>query len=200
MKKWKRKISQKQTEKQCLGGCEQNKFFFAKAAAFEKWANTILCSEGKRAHIFVDTIWIWRMALFLQPHKITKHYKNWGFSRHKGKPKMALLVAKVPFWEGASKGGFYYLWYTKLCSAENTVFIVFSAIHSFAEIKECKLKNRNWPKMEVVCQHAKRCFFWGGAGGLLFFRCFLFFCFAKRPKKAIFLQFQRALLFQKACL
>ena len=45
------------------------------------------------------------MVLFWWPLKVTKHCKNRGFSRHKGKPKMTLLVAKVPFWErGLEKG------------------------------------------------------------------------------------------------
>ena len=56
---------------------------------------------------------------------------------------MALLVLKVPFWERASKGGFTICDTQELCSADNTIFIVFSAKHSFAEIKECKLKNKH---------------------------------------------------------
>ena len=56
---------------------------------------------------------------------------------------MALL-----FWEGASKRDFAICDTQKLCSAENTMFIVFSAKHSFAENKECNLnKNRNFPKI-----------------------------------------------------
>ena len=61
---------------------------------------------------------------------------------------MALLVSKVPFWEGASKRFFTICDTQKLCSAENTISIVFSAIHSFADIKECKLKkNRKLPNI-----------------------------------------------------
>ena len=39
----------------------------------------------------------WENGPFLCPFKVTKNYKNRGFSRHGGKPKMARLVAKVPF-------------------------------------------------------------------------------------------------------
>ena len=44
-----------------------------------------------------------------------------------GKPKMALLDAKVPFWEGAPKGVLQYV--------INTIVIVSSAKHSFADMK-----------------------------------------------------------------
>ena len=45
---------------------------------------------------------------------------------------------------------------------------MFSAKHSFVDMKECTLiKNKNLPKIVVVCQNAKRSFF-----GMFFF-CFL---------------------------
>ena len=44
---------------------------------------------------------------------------------------------------------FFAIWDAqKVCSAENTIFIVFSAKHSFAEIKECNLKNRKLQQKE----------------------------------------------------
>ena len=57
-----------------------------------------LCSEGKKGAHFVATIRFWKMVLCLRQFKVPKHYKNRGFSKHGGKPQMALLVAKVPFW------------------------------------------------------------------------------------------------------
>ena len=113
---------------------------------------------------------------------------------------MALLVAKVPFWEGASKGGFTICDTQKLCSAENTIFIVFSAKHSFAEIKDCKLRNRNLPKIGGCLPTCKKAlFFFFFLGGFVFFLCVFVRLFVKRPKKAIFLQFWRlfSILFPK---
>ena len=76
-------------------------------------------------------------------------------------------------------------------------------------MKECNLnKNKNLPKIEVVCQNAKRSFF-----GMFFFAfwwfCFLlpvfwFLCFAKKAQKgyfpAILEVFLSTLFPQKACL
>ena len=76
-----------------------NKRFFVKMASFRNIGKHYLCLEGKKTRTFVDTICFGKFHLFLWAYKITKHYKNWGFSRHRGKPKMALLVAKVTFWE-----------------------------------------------------------------------------------------------------
>ena len=116
------------------------------------------------------------MVLFMWPYQITKDYKNKGLSRNKGKPKMALWVSKVPCWEGASKGGFTICDTRKLCSAENTIFIVFQ-------------QNTAWQKAEIhhklgiACQHAK-----------VFFVCFslflaflcLFFFVEKKNLKGYF--------------
>ena len=72
---------------------------FCKNVIFREIGKHYLCSEGqKKVRIFVATICFWKMVLFWCPFKVTKHYKNRSFSRHRGKPKMALLVAKVPFW------------------------------------------------------------------------------------------------------
>ena len=60
----------------------------------------------EKTRILVATICFWKMVLFWWPFQVTKHNKNRGFSRYRGKPKMALLVAKVPFWKGAPKGVF----------------------------------------------------------------------------------------------
>ena len=60
--------------------------------------------RSKKVRIFVATICFWKMVLFWVPIQVTKHYKNRGFNGHRGKPKMALLVAKVPFWVFPRKG------------------------------------------------------------------------------------------------
>ena len=58
---------------------------------------------------------------FVCSFKVTKHYTNRGFSRHRGKPKIALSVAKVPFWEGASKGALLSV-IPKSCALLKTLF------------------------------------------------------------------------------
>ena len=105
-KRWKNEKNQ--TENSVIwGGCEEKRSFFVKMTIFRKIGKHYLCSEGKeKTHIFVATICFGKMVLCLCPFNVTKHYKTRGFSRYRRKPKMALLVAKVPFWEGASKGGF----------------------------------------------------------------------------------------------
>ena len=127
------------------------------------------------------------MVLYLWPYQITKHYKNRGFGKHRGKPQMALLVAKVLFWEGALKGVFTIFDTQKLCSAENTIFKMFLAKHSFAEIKECKLKqSRNLSKNWGCLPTCKKifCLFWCFGFSSLFCS---FLC-GKSSKKAIFMQ------------
>ena len=97
---------------------------------------------------------------------------------------MALLVAPLPFWEGASKGGFTICDTQKLCSAENAILIVFSAKHSFAEIKECKLKNRSLPIIGG-CVTCKKVFF-VFLGGLVCFFCVFVLLFLKKAQKGYF--------------
>ena len=91
-----------------------------------------------------------KWSFFWCPFKVTKHCKNRGFP---------------------SKRGFTICDTQKLCSSENTIFIVFSLKHSFVDMKECNLKSKNLPKIGVVCQNAKSFFL-----GLCFF-AFWWFCF-----------------------
>ena len=102
---------------------------------------------------------------------------------------MALLVAKVPFWEGASKGGFTICDTKKLCSAENTIFIVFSAKHSFADMKECNLKKKNLPKIRGCLPKCKKVFFglfFWFFGFVFFFLCVFVLVFCKKAQKGYF--------------
>ena len=98
--------------------------------------------------IFVATICFWKMVPFLCPFKVTKHYKNMGFSRHRGKPKMALLVAKCHVGKGPRKGALLSVIH-KSCALLKALFIVFSAKHSCKEIKECKSKKTLTKNREV---------------------------------------------------
>ena len=83
----------------------KKKGFFVKKAFFRKICKHDLCSEGTKNAFSLQLSVFEKWSFVWCPFKVTKHYKNRGFSRHGGQPKMALLVAKVPFCEGASKGG-----------------------------------------------------------------------------------------------
>ena len=186
--KWKNgkgKFKKKLRKIVLLGGREP---FFCKNGILRKLANTTCVRKEKRA--FSSTISVFGQWYFFcesqWPYKITEHYKNRGFGRHRGKPQMALLVSKVAFCEGASKGGFTICNAQKLCSAENTILLLFWAKHSYAEIKDCKLKNKKLPKIGGYLPACKKVFFFGAPS--CYFSLFLFF-FWKKPKKAIFLQF-----------
>ena len=83
---------------------------------------------------------------------------------------MALLVSKVPSWEGASKGVFT-IWDTQSCALPKTLFVVLSANHSFAEIKECKLKKQKFTKNWWLFANMPKRFF---GGVFIVFMCFSF--------------------------
>ena len=81
----------------------------------------------------------------------------------------------------------------KAVSAENTVFIVFSAKHSFAEIKECNLKKKtNLPKIGGCLPTCKKVFFclcFCCLVVLFFFACIIFFDLEKKKPNVLFLFF-----------
>ena len=169
----------------------KKKVFLLKCHILENLANTICVRKVQKARIFVATICFWKWS-FLCPYKVTKHCKNRGFSRHRRKPQMALLVAKCHFGKGPRKGGIYYLWYLKkLCFAENTIFIVLSAKHSFADMKECNLKKKqNFAKNRGLFAKMQKgvylvCFFGFLVVLFLFLRVFVFL-FCKRGPKRLF--------------
>ena len=120
--------------------------------------------RSKNAHFRCNYLFLDNGPL-LWPFQVTKHYKNWGFSRHRGKPRMALLVAKVPFWEGAPKGVLL------------SVCIVFSAKHSFADMRQCNLKKtNNFTKIGGGLPECKKVFFGSFLGVLVVFFVSLCFC------------------------
>ena len=164
-------------------------FLLTKMAFFEKSASTICVREVKR-HAFSLTLSVFGKWYFLWPYRITKHYEHRGCSRHRENPKWYFWLQNLPFWEGPSKGVFTICDTQKLCSAENAILKVFSAKHSFAEIKSVSWKTEIYQILGAVCQHAKRCFFLFSFGALFFF----VFCW-KSPQKAIFLQVWRFFLF-----
>ena len=118
------------------------------------------------------------MALLLWPYKITKHNKNRGFDGQKGKPKMALLVSKVPFWEGASKGACLSV-IPKSCVLLKTQQS--TALQTWKSVtwKTTIYQNKGlFAKMQRVFFGLFFFVFWF----CFFFSVFLCFCFVKRPK------------------
>ena len=100
------KFSKKKTQKKLcfLGGCEEKWFF---NVVFKKNRQTLFVFRRKKsAHFRCNYLFLGKMVTFFwwpfPSHQNTT--KNRGFSGHKGKPKMALLVAKVPFWVFPRKG------------------------------------------------------------------------------------------------
>ena len=109
MKKWKKKISKKTQKNSVFWVVVKKNVFFVKLSFFRKIGKHYLCSEGRKsAHFRCNYLFLENVTFFWCPLKVTKHYKNRDFSGHRGKPKMALLVAKVLFWFSIEKG-FYYL-------------------------------------------------------------------------------------------
>ena len=106
MKKMEKENFKKKTRKIVFFGWLWRKmFFFVKLSFFRKIGKHYLCSEGKKKCAFSLQLSVFgKCHFFWCPLKVTKHYKNRGFSGHRGKPKMALLVAKVPFWVFPRKG------------------------------------------------------------------------------------------------
>ena len=105
MKNGKRK-SQKNPRKIVFFGWLWRKMvFFVRMSFLGKIGKHYLCSEGKKRCAFsLQLSVLGKWSFFWCPFKVAKHYKNRGFSRHRGKPKIALLVAKVPFGVFTRKG------------------------------------------------------------------------------------------------
>ena len=72
---------------------------------FFKIGKHYLCSEGKQKRAFSLQLSVFGKSSFFCAHSKSPNTTKIGVSAGTwGKPKMALLVAKVPFWEGGSKG------------------------------------------------------------------------------------------------
>ena len=121
MKTWKRTFQKKTRKVVFLGRCEQRRCFLQKWH-FWKIGKHYLGSEGKKTRAF-NAAFSLQLSVFGKWSFFCAHskspnsdYKNRGFSRHRGKAKMALSAAKVPFWEGASgKGPRKGLYYNTIC-------------------------------------------------------------------------------------
>ena len=136
------------------------------------------------------------MVLFV-PILSPQTLQKWGFQQARGKSQNGTFATKSAILGFPSKGGFTMCDTQKLCFAENTIFIVFSAKHSFADMKECNLKkklNKTLPKIGGCLPKCKKVFFvvcFLFFGGFVFVACVFVLLFCKKDKKAIFLQFWR---------
>ena len=136
----KRKFQKKPRKIVFFGWLWRKMFFFVKLSFFRKIGKHYLCSEGKKkVRIFVATICFWKMSLFLVPIKSHQTLQKSGFQRTQGKTQNGTFGCKSAILGFPSKRGFTICDAWKLCFAENTIFIVFSAKHSFVDLKECTL-------------------------------------------------------------
>ena len=89
---------QKIAQKNCVLGVGGEKDGNLLKLAFSGELQNIVCF-GRWKKAFSLTLSVPSLVF-----KITKHYKNWGFSGHMGKPKIHFLFEKGVFLEGVSKG------------------------------------------------------------------------------------------------
>ena len=164
---------------------------------FRKIGKHYLCSlprSTKSAHFRCNYLFL-ENGPFFGAHSKSPNTTKIGVSAGTGEnPKWHFWLQKCHFGFSLEKG-LYYLWYLKavLCW-KHYFYCVFSKTQLCRhERMQLDKKNINLPKIGVVCQNAKGffgmyvfCFafwwFW------LLLPVFLFLCFVKRPKKAIFLQ------------
>ena len=90
----------------------------------------------KKTRIFVHTICFGQNFFWTKTVQTRKNYKNSGFSGNCPKPKKNdTFSLKKVFFDMGEKVGFTNCVFEKLCFCENTIFIVFSAKHSFSKAK-----------------------------------------------------------------
>ena len=90
--------------------------------------------------------------------KTRKHYTNRGFSGNCPRPKMTLFWKRC-FWHGW-KVSFTNCVFEKLCSSENTIFIVCSAKHSGCSKTLYVEKTEFMKNSGLFLNMAKGCFCW----------------------------------------
>ena len=151
------------------------------------------------------------MVLFLVPIQSHQTLQTLGLQQAQGKTQNGTFGCKSAILGGGLERGFTICDTSKLCSAENTIAIVFSAKHSFADMKECNLKKTKiYQKKGLFAKMQKAvflvCFFVFGGFVFCFSSAFLCLCLVKKAQKGVFLRFERffkkkkSLFPRKACL
>ena len=94
----------KKTESSGFWVAAKKKGLFVKMAICRKIGKHYLCSEGKKnVHLRCNYLFL-ENDPHLCPFKVTKHYKNRGFSKHRRKPKWHFWLQKCHFGKGPRKG------------------------------------------------------------------------------------------------
>ena len=132
------------------------------------------------------------MVLFLCPQKVTKHYKNRGFSRHMGKTQNGTFGCKSANLGRGLERGFYYRWYLKAVFCWKHYFYSVFSKTQLADMKECYLTiNKNLSKIGGCLPKCKKVFFWSVFfvfGGFVLFLCVFVVMFCKKAQKGYFLK------------
>ena len=121
-----------------------------------------LCQEGrKNAHCRAHYLF-WPKFFFgpkqCKPGKTMKIVVSAETAQNQ---KWHLFFEKGVFFDMGEKVGFTNCVFEKLCFTENTIFIVFSAKHSFSKAKMVCWKNRKFMKNSGLFLNMAKCFFWG---------------------------------------
>ena len=161
---------------------------FCKMSFFRKIGKHYLCSEGKKGCAFSLQLSVFgKWYSFWCPFKVTKHYQKKGLQRTQGKTQNGTFGCKSAMLGFPSKRGFTICDAQKLCSAENTIFIVFSAKqlcrHERMQLEQKQkfTKNRSWlPKCKKVFF---RMFLFCFLVVLFFVACVLVLVFCKKAQK-----------------
>ena len=180
MKNMEKDNFKKSPEKQCfLGGCEEFFMCLQNCHFLEKYANTICVRKVKKSAHFRCNYLFWENVTFFGAHWKSPNTTKIGVSADTGEnPKWHFWLQKCHFGFSLEKG-FYYLWCLKAVFRwKHDFYNVFSKTQLCRhERMYLDNKNKNLPKIVVVCQNAKRsCFgmFFLFFGGFVF--CCLCFC------------------------
>ena len=102
----------------------------------QKLPDTICVRKGEKKRAFSCTISVLAKKCFgPKTVQTRKNAKNSGFRGNWPKPKMTPFFLKKVFFDMGEKVGFTNCVFEKLCFAANTIFIVFSAKHSFSKTR-----------------------------------------------------------------
>ena len=152
------------------------------------------CSEGKKSAHFRCHYLFLENVTFLVPIESPPNTTKIGVSADTGEnPKWHFWLQKCHFGFSLEKG-FYYLWCLKAVFRwKHYFYSVFSKTQLCRHERMYLDKKQKFTKNSGCLPKCKKVFFWYVFFVFWWFcfllPVFLFLCFVKRPKKAIFLQF-----------
>ena len=110
----------------------------------QKLPDTICVREGEKRAFSLQLSVLAKIFFWTKTVQSRKHYQNMGFQRILPKTQNDTFSLKKVFFDMGEKVGFTNCVFQKLCFPENTIFIVFSAKHSFSKTKTvCSKKTEN---------------------------------------------------------